>query len=63
MKNTALSSIIVVIVIVVQPDLIIEVGTHWQQEKGKVIFYTVWREQESWSNSTSVDVTLLMSFC
>ena len=32
-------------------------------EGDKVISYTVWREQESWSNSTSVDVTLLMSFC
>ena len=32
-------------------------------EGDKVISYTIWREQESWSNSTSVDVTLLMSFC
>ena len=32
-------------------------------EGDKVISYTVWREQESQSNSTSVDVTLLMSFC
>ena len=32
-------------------------------EGDNVIFCTVWREQESWSNSTSVDVSLLMSFC
>jgi hypothetical protein len=42
---------------------------HWSwhplatSEGDKVISYTVWREQESRSNSTSVDVTLLMSFC
>ena len=40
-------------------------ATSWHplatSEGDKVIAYTVWREQES--NSTSVDVTLLMSFC
>ena len=32
-------------------------------EGDKVILYTVWREKEWRSNSTSVDVNLLMSFC
>ena len=42
---------------------------HWSwhplptSEGDKVIFYNVLRVQESWSNSTYVDVTLLMSFC
>ena len=41
---------------------------HWSwhplatSEVDKVISYTAWRKQESWSKSTSVDVTLLMSF-
>ena len=33
------------------------------REVDKVISYTVWSEKESQSNSTYVDVTLLMSFC
>ena len=41
---------------------------HWSwhslatSEGDKVISYTVCREQESWPNSTSVNITLLMSF-
>ena len=42
---------------------------HWSwhplatSEEDKVISYTVWGDQELRSNSTSVDVTQLMSFC
>ena len=39
----------------VRPVLIIEVGTHWRQVKGIKSYLR--------SNSTSVDVTLLVSFC
>ena len=48
-------------VILVWPVLSMKVIT--EGEGDKVILYTVWREKESRSNSTSVDVNLLMSFC
>ena len=49
-------------VIVVRPVLIIEVDTHWRQVKGIKSYLTLSGGSRS-HGQTSVDVTLLMSFC